>query len=695
MSGMVCSSLVFLAFGFLLLTGLPMQANAATTVKSLSNLGIVGWWPLNEGTSTIAHDISGYNNNGTLRNGSLWTLGKRGDAMILDGVNDYVEVPASTPLVYIGGDITFSAWINPDSTETNGSHIFSKPWNGNGEYNYRISYDSGRTVTLNLVGATTFGYTTTQTLPRGQWSLVTVTVSSAKVISVYFNGQLVGSTSHTIVSWTPPSGNTSAPLCIGTLYPYGEGWAGNSSFSFNGKIDDARIYSKVLSATEVATLYGSGEVTKKTISQNGLVAWWKFDEATSTRAVDYSGNGYTAPFNGSPLWVTGKFGAGLNTGNTNSDFAIAPSVSLGSTWTASTWFKYPLSSLPVTWNTLFRSNGAGDDHQVIIQKSTNLLGMYDNTTGTGFRTSGFVMSTLTSGWHHLVIVGSGGVERMYIDGVYVGQTDKQSTGNIYAIGNYQGCCQNWGTLDDVRIYNRALSTTEITALYKESAININHTQNDKLTNGLVGYWSFNGADMNWTSSSAGIAYDRSGNGNNATFVNMNQQTSVTSGAVGQAVAFNGSSSYVEVSNSASLNPSNLTVSTWAKSNTATWNDFGFLVSKRDVFVMHPTQSATAVSFYINNGAWISASCTPANAITRWNLYTMTWDGTTLRCYINGVAGGTAVPGGSINTSDTGVIDIGRDDGSATRYFNGSMDETRMYNRALSASEVKQLYLMGK
>jgi len=338
------------------------------------------------------------------------------------------------------------------------------------------------------------------------------------------------------------------------------------------------------------------------------------------------------------------------------------------------------------------------------------LGMYDNTTATNFRTTGFVMSTLSPGWHHLVATGSGGVQRMYIDGVYVGQTDKQSTGNIAAIGNYQSGSQNWGLFDDVRVYNRVIDDSEITTLYKESAININNTQTDRLTDGLMGTWSFNGRDMNWTSASAGVAYDRSGNNNNGTLTNMTQSTSPVSGKVGQALAFNGSTSYVQVPYSSALAPTSaLTFGGWMKTTDRTLSQK--IISKTEtggyaMVINEATGGCNSTSI----GAFVGVLVTGVNTYygacydranitnNKWHHVMATYDSETVRLYFDGVeVGSNTIPTGPINYSTANTLCIGTEPGGTcgiTQFFSGSIDEVRVYNRALSASEIKQLYLMG-
>ncbi len=200
------------------------------------------------------------------------------------------------------------------------------------------------------------------------------------------------------------------------------------------------------------------------VYEQGLVGYWPLDEGLGTTAYDASGGGNNGSFVGSPSWVAGRIGGAVNCGNTTSDYINVGSVPLGSIWTITAWFQYPLSTTGSSWNTLTR--GSSYDHQIIVQRSSGQLGMYDNKNGTGFNGSGYYMTSLSNGWHFIATIGNAGVEQFYIDGSYVGQSVKQSTSDVKSICNYWGGGQNWGIVDDVRIYNRALSATEIQQMYQ-------------------------------------------------------------------------------------------------------------------------------------------------------------------------------------------------------------------------------------
>jgi hydrogenase maturation factor HypE len=82
----------------------------------------------------------------------------------------------------------------------------------------------------------------------------------------------------------------------------------------------------------------------------------------------------------------------------------------------------------------------------------------------------------------------------------------------------------------------------------------------------------------------------------------------------------------------------------------------------------------------------SASATASLALNTWTHLAATYDGTTVRLFVNGVQAGTRAVSGSLAAS-TGALRIG---GNAVwgEYFSGRIDEVRIYNRALSAAEIQ-------
>jgi hypothetical protein len=208
-------------------------------------------------------------------------------------------------------------------------------------------------------------------------------------------------------------------------------------------------------------------------------------------------------------------------------------------------------------------------------------------------------------------------------------------------------------------------------------------------------WSFNGQDISGTT-----AYDRSGNGNNGALTNGPTRAI---GKVGQALGFDGTDDYILVSRNSAIEPVIVSVATWVKLGVAATSQAAY---SKIVEKSHRT-SGTAISYdvgsnYSGNGKFFfEASDGSYNAVQSttipvagtWYHVVGVYDGATSNIYINGVLENTVSDTGSITYNSDNLF-IGQN-GSNGERFNGVVDEVRIYNRALSESEVKQLYNLGK
>jgi len=188
---------------------------------------------------------------------------------------------------------------------------------------------------------------------------------------------------------------------------------------------------------------------------SGVLACYHFDEGTGLIASDNTGNNYNGMLTNNPVWVAGKIGNAINFNNPSA-YVQVPSVIVGSSWTMAAWIMFPLPVTTSGWRTLFQ-NGA-NHHHVLVDVNGN-LGTYMN----GFYSSGYNVNSL-SGWHYLVAVGNTGTTRFFIDGRFVGTSNFEETLPLNYIGNYVGGGQNFGIVDEVRIFNRALSDSEVSSI---------------------------------------------------------------------------------------------------------------------------------------------------------------------------------------------------------------------------------------
>ncbi|MBD2600506.1 MULTISPECIES: sulfatase-like hydrolase/transferase [Microcystis] len=163
---------------------------------------------------------------------------------------------------------------------------------------------------------------------------------------------------------------------------------------------------------------------------------------------------------------------------------------------------------------------------------------------------------------------------------------------------------------------------------------------------------------------------------------MSAQQSVVS----NVLFFDGKGDYVEIPNYPNPTES-MTISVWAKSNTPTWNQTGCLVSKRDAFVLYPVAGGKSIRFCIPSQGWQETAVDPKIDITQWHHYAGTFDGKSIRLYIDGEEVARKDYVGKIQ-ADNGSLFIGWDDGIGGRYFNGQITEVCLWNIARREQDIK-------
>lgn len=208
----------------------------------------------------------------------------------------------------------------------------------------------------------------------------------------------------------------------------------------------------------------------------------------------------------------------------------------------------------------------------------------------------------------------------------------------------------------------------------------------RLEKGLVGYWHLDEGVATTT-------YDASGNANTGTLTNGPTWQSGANCKAGGCLSFDGTDDYVRVANNPIISPTTaITVSGWFYVNSLT-NIVGSFVSKRNSYILHPNPDGSLTFYVFVGGGW-NAVATAASSISlnEWQYWVASYDGSTIRIYRNGtLLNSGAVTAGSIGTSGDVVIGSDVDCGCGTRYLNGRIDEVRIYNRALSATEILNHY----
>ena len=173
--------------------------------------------------------------------------------------------------------------------------------------------------------------------------------------------------------------------------------------------------------------------------------------------------------------------------------------------------------------------------------------------------------------------------------------------------------------------------------------------------------------------------------------------SYSPGEVGQAFFLDGSSGYVNIPSSPSLNSfvTNITIELWLKVNQTTPNaDWRGIVTKgNSSWRLQGTSGANTINFAAN-GVSVNLSGNKNINDEKWHHVAAVYDGTSIYLYVDGALDASAPATGLISqTSDP--VSLGNNVGVYNAYyFNGFIDEVGLYNRPLSASEIQQIYLAG-
>jgi len=195
---------------------------------------------------------------------------------------------------------------------------------------------------------------------------------------------------------------------------------------------------------------------------------------------------------------------------------------------------------------------------------------------------------------------------------------------------------------------------------------------------LIGLWHFD-TDAN----------DSTANHNNGTFMD---NAYLTTGYFGNAVSFDGSGDYVEVSGTDSLEPSNVTVECWVKSSTI--KSYQYIVAKyyTGSYASYGlyTGSSKGLFFYVSDGSY-SLSNDAGTGVWdgEWHHIAGTYDGSILKLYVDGIEVGTGKAVTKTIGYNTGNLYVGSY--GTGYYFTGTIDEVRIWDGALTGSNIEYNY----
>ncbi len=649
---------------------------SCSAFSQVSTVGLVAYYPFNGNTN----DESITANHATVYGSTLTTDRNNisGKAYSFNGSSDRLQAAKNDVYDFGNGDFSITSWVSLNTITTSrivsagydsddgiwGLGLGSHPKWGTGlRINYFV-YSGGdyRDFSSNEIT----GYS------LGNWAFVGVT-KTGNTLTFYFNGQQAGTATIPFVS------NANSYLSIGSR----QLTSGSQIEFLNGKIDEVRIYKRSLNESEIFEGYNS--------SRNSLIAYYPFNG----NANDESGNGINPNYIGVGVTLTtDRFGKSDNSysfdGNTDSHIKIPADRMPTTNRTISLWFNVP----DVTNRPGLLGYGGNGECGTTLFMGLNCLGsgQFFVQGHCGNNQAGYTYATApVNKWYHYVLTINDSTQKIYVNGVLKSTENTFSGSTVVAgkdlafgvitsingIAPYTDVNVGYlkGKLDDVRIYDAALSEEQVQELYQTES------------SGLIAYYPFNGN-----------ANDESGNGNHGTITGALVTPAVNRyGEEGKAYKF-WNPDYISVPTNSSFFTDEFTVSYWYKV-ASYWGERGVLScvgnkgGYQQFFTGTTFSSITGYNF-ISGNSWFYSNYTVPNETNIWHHAVITYQKTGVnqsitKLYLNGELKKSENHDLTIGFPGSDIFYIGTNHGDLN--FNGELDDIRFYNRTLSDAEIMSLH----
>ena len=697
----------------------PYRPADLTLNSDAINSSLVGFWPLTDGSGTTAKDISGVGSNLTSPSTPLWGSSSIGPAYTSNGIDHqaYLNTNNGFPISSVDA-FSVSFWYESDASGSYGD--FLGDWSGGSEKNLLIRNNlecyvrnAGDTAEDGIQAVFPFG---SPFNVAGAYHIVLVIDSgNAKL---FINGSL-NNQDTSFMAGPYIAGNDNLKI--------GRGF--NQSMQ-SGFLNNVRIFNAALTATQVEQLYTRpwtgtnydtealwlsppasptlSTASEATSLMSGCQAWYPLTEGAGTTATCIMGHSaHNGTLDTGVTWETSERGTAAKfDGTSNSKITLGSEPVSGQTISISTWF---YSESTDNFQAIYCSTPNTKNY--LLYSGNNQSVAWDQYPPSGGGANSAVNSALRGRWNHAVVTQDATTAKIYVNG----ELEATFTAEVYSgtattfyIGYRRPNQRMTGSIQNLRVWDRVLSANEAQLLYERPWIGAEYNESFYLyppvpssltpldsSNSIlvdqVGWWP-----LTETDDYASGAADISGNGNNGT-----QSGGVLSefGELGTVASFDGSDD--GITGTFSLASQDLTVSFWAN-----WEDYGtstvafaFGGFKENLEVHFGGIGVNGVRFipYQYDGG------TPSNYATLdctsmvqagWNHYTFTAEKTGYsNAYLNGVLFATSSTTGAAATSLALNQDfnIGIRDETPWYRFKGDISNVRVWSRALSATEVADIY----
>ena len=682
-------------------------------------------------------DSSGNGNDGTHGGNPQNITGVINEAYEFDGIDDYVNL---SNLSLSGTQMSITGWINSENISKT-QRIIGRWTSAGNQRSFHFSLGSSLGLSVSDDGLPASGASSNTILNDNQWYYIAVTYNAGNV-TFYLNGQEDGN------GTTDASINPAYTITyIGILQ---HDFDNAIDAYFNGTIDELSIYNRTLSPEEINKEYYRRADTMNATAEfdldNLTVGYynWNCEGYNLNNDSDWADanwtfnilEGPTLPSNGThhnlsvqnnsvnnvyvyrldedtitnPIWKYGD-----NIGKCAMSFdGIDDFINISD--------DSSLSSVNKTLSAWVKLNEDGSP-QLIAGKTNEQWFTYNNTMGgciidrLGFaiydgdwQCASSTFKPESGKWYYLSGVYDGTNIYLYIDGILesgpVAQGNPSDTSYPFTIGASDGNANNFnGSIDEVQIFNRTLSSAEITESYQRGRIGLK----SNITNNLVGAWGF---DANC--SGAGVI-DESGNDNSGTISGATWKNKTSWYIEGNQEEFglflDGNGDYVNVSDDDSLSFGNDTdddpfsVSAWIymkdatqfrilnKAFNSTYHEYMFATTSTDKLIFQLRDEVNTE--YIRTDSNIDMGVYE----DEWIHVVGTYDGSSQASGLNLYIDGNPIDSTDLSNSYTAMHNSGGNLYMGTffvstggkDYGNGSIDEVRIFNKTLTSSEIKDLY----
>lgn len=505
----------------------------------------------------------------------------------------------------------------------------------------------------------------------------------------------------------------------------------NTDADSNSTFSDVRTYSSALSSSEVADLYYSGLGTHQeqvqsserfTGSGEPPVLNWKMTEGYGTTAYDssiFQNNGTIsgavwdntiAPPSSSGEYKSLKFDGSndfVSRTYTN-DTELNPKTD---DFTVGVWFRHSSAVSSIQY-LLSRYNTSG--YKMYMNSSGYIcFGIDDDSTWGPDDAACTTTSYADSQWHYAQATKTSSSITLYIDGVQQAQdASLLATGSLsgsnatFYVGiDSDGVSSPWaGHIAGVRVYRASRDSDAVKRDFVSKG-NLNDIGTEiggnnpggggvseaDLSRGLVGYWPMD--ESAWTNDCSTLTVtDASGNGNHGkSCPSSTGPTGAGQGKFGNAGSFDGSNDNVQMTSLGISGTSNFSISGWIKVGSQRtsfdvplWNGIDSTTAGFGVGYRKPN----SMQIHAGWGSSTGEVSGPTAVVGSWYHVASTYDGGTHKFYVDGISQNSISFSSSNFTS--GTFNVGSLN-NAGYYSNDIIDEVRIYNRALSADEVRALY----